>query len=221
MATLVQISWQPSTVKTMGARFLNPETTLFIAGDPKGLPWAGWRKQYSPEKKNFVKVNTAAEAIRVLKAAVDKLPHVNCIVIDTISTLMSNEEMEIMKSPGSRDAWADLASSVYELYQVVDSLKKDDLVVFVLSHIELFDDNGIVRKRTKTNGKKLTKLNLNGLLSYNLYAEVHPTGEEGVFEYKLRTQTDGTDEARSPYGMFDYRIDTNFEFIRKTILENE
>lgn len=220
MATLVQISGNPSTGKTSGARFLDPKTTLIISADPKGLPWKGWKKDYSLENKNYVKVKSTTQAINTIRAAVTKLPHVNCIVLDTISTLMSNEEMEILQNPGSRDAWADLASSVYELYQYIDTIDKPDLIVFVMSHIETYDDNGVARKRTKTNGKKLTKLNLNGLLSYNLYAEVRQTGPE-EFEYTLRTQTDGTDEARSPFEMFPYRIPNNLEEVRKNILENE
>lgn len=71
-----------------------------------------------------------------------------------------------------------------------------------------------------TNGKKLTKINLNAFLAYNLYSKVIK-GADGKMEYKLITQNDGTTEARSVMGVFEEKIDNNLEFVRKTVLEAE
>lgn len=71
-----------------------------------------------------------------------------------------------------------------------------------------------------TNGKKLTKINLNAFLSYNLYSKLQK-GADGKLEYSLITQNDGTTEARSNMGVFDEKIENNLEFVRKTVLEAE
>lgn len=162
---------------------------------------------------------TAGETLKTLKAVVEKLPHVRTIVVDTINAIMTKEEMDILRNPGGRDAWADLASTIYELYQYIISIEKD-IVVFVMAHIEPYDVNGFTHFRTKTNGKKLTKINLNGMLRYNLYAEVKPI-DPPKFEYSLRTQSNGYDEARSPMGVFDYIISNDLEEVRKQIIESE
>jgi len=220
MAELVQISGLPATGKTTGTKTLNPATTFFIDGDGKGLSWAGWKKDYNTEAKNYMKASTAAEAYKGIKYVVEQRPDVNCIVLDTISTLMTNEEMAILENP-SRDAWADLAVDVFKLYKYIREIKgRDDLVVYVMSHIEPYDVNGITFFRMKVPGRKLSKTNLNAHLNYNLYSVVSPTGKPGEFKYELKTNTSGTDEARSPLGMFERVVPNDLEFVRKTIVES-
>lgn len=94
------------------------------------------------------------------------------------------------------------------------------MVVFVMAHIEPYEVNGITHWRTMTNGKKLTKVNLNAFLSYNLYSKVNKASD-GKMEYSLITQSDGTTEARSLMGVFDEKIPNDLEVVRKTVLEAE
>ena len=113
-----------------------------------------------------------------------------------------------------------LASDVWNLYQLIRDIKRDDMVVLVMAHTEPYEANGVTHWRTMTNGKKLTKINLNAFLSYNLYSKV-AKGADGKMEYSLITQNDGTTEARSVMGVFDDKIENNLEFVRKTVLEAE
>jgi hypothetical protein len=113
-----------------------------------------------------------------------------------------------------------LASDVWNLYELIRDIKRDDMVVFVMAHIEPYDVNGVTHWRTMTNGKKLTKINLNAFLSYNLYTKVEK-GTDGKMNYSLITQNDGTTEARSNMGVFDDKIENNLEFVRKAVLEAE
>jgi hypothetical protein len=133
--------------------------------------------------------------------------------------MMTAEEMAILESP-SRDKLADLATDVWNLYKLIREIKREDMVVFVMAHIEPYDVNGITHWRTMTNGKKLTKVNLSAFLSYNLYTKVNK-GADGKMEYSLITQNDGTTEARSVMGVFDEKIENNLEYVRKTVLEAE
>ncbi len=89
-----------------------------------------------------------------------------------------------------------------------------------MAHCEPYEVNGITHWRTMTNGKKLTKINLNAFLAYNLVTKVNRT-PDGKTSYELITQSDGTTEARSVMGVFSTTIENNLEEVRKTILEAE
>ena len=219
MAILVQITGDPASRKTTGGSFLVPKNTFWIDADGKGLPWTHWKRDYVKNVNYFVP-NSTEQAINVIKKIAQQ-PEITAIVVDTINALMTNAEMDIYKNQNSRDAWSDLAADIYELYKVVREIQRDDLVVFVLAHPEYYDVNGITKVRTKTNGRKLSKIILGAFLNYNFRAELVPTGDSGQFDAILRTQTDGQDESRSPHNMFEYRIPNNLEIIRKTIIENE
>lgn len=217
MPTLVQISGKPATGKSASIRFLDPKKTYVIDADEKGLSWAGWTKDYNAESKNYAKISEPSKVYQLVKAIHDNRPEVTAIVIDTINTMMSNEEVDILKHP-NRDAWKDLATDVYDLYRLIRQLSRQDLVVFVMAHIEPYDVNGVTHWRTMTNGKKLSKLNLNSFLVYNLYTKVNyqPTGQ---VEYKLVTQSDGTTEARALMGVFEPEIENNLEAVRSSVMK--
>ncbi len=100
--------------------------------------------------------------------------------------------------------WRDFCLDVYELYTVASQLREDLIVVFC-AHSEGYQEDGITKYRTKHGGQKLTKLNLNSRLSYNLYTDV-TTGSDNKREYSFITQTDGNTEARSVDGVLPYKM---------------
>jgi len=132
---------------------------------------------------------------------------------------MTTQEMEILENP-SRDQWKDLATDIWNLYKMIRESKREDLVVFVMAHCEPYDVNGVTHYRTMTNGKKLSKINLNSFLAYNLYSKVTKL-PDNKFTYELITQSDGTIEARSNMGVFDTKIENNLEFVRKSVIDAE
>lgn len=91
---------------------MDPSTTYYIDADQKGLSWKGWKKQYNAEAKNYAAICDPTQVYKVIKAVHDTRPEVKTIVLDTINTIMSNEEMDIMKDK-SRDAWADQWVRIY------------------------------------------------------------------------------------------------------------
>lgn len=215
---LVMISGDAASGKTTSIMKLDPKSTFVLSPDSKGLSWVGWRKTYNRENKNYAEISTTSAAAVAIKKIHDTMPHIKVIVLDTVSTLMSNAEMEILKNP-SRDQWADLASEVYELFKMVREMSREDLTTVVMGHLDYFEVNGVMKSRLKTNGKKLTKLNLNSFLNYHLVAEVNAT-DEGL-EYTFVTRSDGTNEARAPLGMFEARIPNDLKFVIDTINEKE
>lgn len=216
---LVQITGAPATGKTTGCKHLDPSKTYYIDADGKGLSWKGWKNDYNAEKKNYAQTTDIPTIYKIIKAVAETRKDINCIVLDTINAIMTTEEMEILENP-SRDQWKDLATGIWSLYKAIRDIKRDDFVVYVMAHSEAYEANGATHYRTMTNGKKLSKINLNAFLSYNLYTKVTKT-PDNKFTYELLTQSDGTTEARSVMGVFEPKIENDLEFVRKSVLEAE
>lgn len=111
-----------------------------------------------------------------------------------------------------------MATDIYELYNLAHNLREDLIVIF-MAHIEPFEVDGETHWRTKTNGKKLTKMNLNGKLSYNLYTQVERDGEHS--QYYFITQSNGKTEARSVEGVLDYKIPNDLGLVVGLIRERD
>lgn len=120
---------------------------------------------------------------------------------------MTDKEIDMAKVSGY-DKWADLATDIYELYRGAHSLR-DDLIVIFTAHIEPYDVEGEIHYRTKTNGKKLTKINLSSKLTYNLYTRLEHNGEDGPASYYFVTQGNGKNEARSTKGVLPFKMPNN------------
>lgn len=176
--------------KTTAMRNLDPKKTFYIDSDKKGLCWKGWRKQYNVENKNY----WASDNFSIVSELLDKInteeqfKNIKYVVIDTINGMMVAEEMRIlaMQSGDKRSAWSDLAQNGWALINKALELR-DDLTVIILCHSEtISDDNGIIRTRIKTNGRKLEKLVLESKMTTVIWA-VRQDGK-----YKFILSADGS-----------------------------
>jgi hypothetical protein len=217
MAKLIQISGLPATGKTTGAETLDPKTTFVIDCDKKGLSWTNWGKSYNKEAKNYVATSDIQQIYKVLKHISDNRPEVTEVLIDTISGIMSDMVMLEKRKPNF-DQWRQFAQEIYELYDLIRSDLRDDLIVYTMAHVEPYEANGTTHWRTKFEGKALTRSNMSGKLNYNLYTTVEHHGE-GDNEYFLITQTDGTTEARSTKGVLPYKMKNDLQLVSKLIRE--
>jgi hypothetical protein len=176
--------------KTTAMRNLPPKETFYIDCDKKGLNWKGWRKQYSVENKNYFATDSFSTC-KTLMEKVDKsenFRHIKYLVIDTINGMMVAEEMRILAMQGGdkRSAWTDLASNGWDIINKALALR-DNLTVIILCHSEtISDDNGIVKTRIKTNGRKLEKLVLESKMTTVVWA-VRQDGK-----YKFILSADGS-----------------------------
>ena len=203
--------------KTTAMRNLPPKETFYIDCDKKGLNWKGWRKQYSVENKNYFATDSFSTC-KTLMEKVDKsenFKHIKYLVIDTINGMMVAEEMRILAMQGGdkRSAWTDLASNGWDIINKALTLR-EDLTVIILCHSEtISDDNGIVKTRIKTNGRKLEKLVLESKMTTVVWA-VRQDGK-----YKFILSADGS-TCKVPMNAFDVdEIDNDIMIVIKALEE--
>lgn len=203
--------------KTTAMRNLPPKETFYIDCDKKGLNWKGWKKQYSVENKNYF----ATDSFSSCKSLMDKVDksenfkHIKYLVIDTINGMMVAEEMRILAMQGGdkRSAWTDLASNGWDIINKALALR-DNLTVIILCHSEtISDDNGIVKTRIKTNGRKLEKLVLESKMTTVVWA-VRQDGK-----YKFILSADGS-TCKVPMNAFAVdEIDNDIMLVIKALEE--
>ncbi len=184
--------------KTTAMRNLDPKETFYFDCDKKGLNWKGWKSQYSVENKNFIVTDDFMTVDKTLHNIDEKAPHIKYVVIDTLNALMVAEEMRIlrMSSGDKRSAWSDLAQNGWALLDLCLTLR-DDLTIILLCHSEtISDDNGFMRTRIKTNGRKLEKLVLESKMTTVVWA-VRQNGN-----YKFVLSADGS-SCKAPMGAFE------------------
>ena len=183
--------------KTTAMRNLDPETTMYVDCDKKGLSWKGWRNDFSGDKKNYIQTDFPQVALQILQKVneSEQYKHIKVIVFDTINGLMVADEMRRMKEK-NYDKWMDLAASIYNLIDYALTVR-DDLTPIFIAHTQTdHDDNGFIFTRIKTSGRKLDKITLESKFSTVLLSKVL----DG--KYVFETQSDNS-TAKSPMGAFE------------------
>lgn len=199
MAKVLGLMGESGSGKTTAMRNLDPTVTFYIDADKKGLNWKGWRKQYNSDVPNYWSSDSFSVVSSILKKIneEEKFKHIRYVVIDTLNGLMVAEEMRIlaMQSGDKRSAWSDLAQNGWAIINQALEMR-DDLTVIILCHSEtISDDNGIIRTRIKTNGRKLEKLVLESKMTTVIWA-VRQDGK-----YKFILSADGS-TCKVPLGAF-------------------
>lgn len=199
MSKVIGVMGESGSGKTTAMRTLPSTETFYIDCDKKGLNWKGWRKQYSIENMNYFSTDSFSTVESLLNKvnSEEKFKHIKYVVIDTINGMMVADEMRIlqMQSGDKRSAWTDLASNGWNLINKCLTLR-EDLTVIILAHSEtISDENGIVRTRIKTNGRKLEKLVLESKMTTVIWA-VRQDGK-----YKFVLNADGS-TCKTPLGAF-------------------
>ena len=197
---VIGVMGESGSGKTTAMRNLPPEQTFYIDSDKKGLNWKGWKKQYNTENKNYLCTDSFTNVRKMLER-IDKeeaFKHIKYVVIDTLNGMMVAEEMRILAMQGGdkRSAWTDLAQHGWGIVNKALEIR-NDVTVIILCHSEtISDDNGIVKTRIKTNGRKLEKLVLESKMTTVVWA-VRQDGK-----YKFVLSADGS-TCKVPLGAFN------------------
>jgi len=129
--------------KTYSFRNLNQETTGFINGENKPLPF----------KNNFKyhgKPTASGGVFAALKAYAEN-KEINCIVIDSLSAVLDMFLTEAKASKKGYDIWNYYNELISKFLSEVKKVEKE---VFLTAHYEwIQDENGAKERRTKTQGK--------------------------------------------------------------------
>lgn len=217
MANVIGVMGESGSGKTTAMRNLNPKETFYIDSDKKGLNWKGWKEQYSVSNKNYYKSDSFSTVSEILDKIDkdEKLKHIKYVVIDTLNGMMVAEEMRIlaMSSGDKRSAWSDLAQNGWSIINKALAMR-DDLTIIILCHSEtISDDNGIIRTRIKTNGRKLEKLVLESKMTTVIWA-VRQDGK-----YKFILSADGS-TCKIPMGSFETdEIDNDITLVINALKE--
>lgn len=200
MAKVIGVMGESGAGKTTAMRNLDPKKTFYIDCDKKGLNWKGWKKQYSADAKNYWSSDSFAIVNGLLEKinSEEQFKKIKYVVIDTLNGLMVAEEMKIlaMQTGDKRSAWSDLAQNGWSIINKALAMR-EDLTVIILCHSEtISDDNGIIRTRIKTNGRKLEKL----VLESKMTTVVWSVRQDG--KYKFILSADGS-TCKIPLGAFD------------------
>jgi len=217
MSRVIGVMGESGSGKTTAMRNLDPKKTFYIDADKKGLNWKGWRKTYSVDNMNYWSSDSFTIVSGLLNKinTEDKFKHIKYVVIDTLNGLMVAEEMRIlaMQSGDKRSAWSDLAQNGWAIVNQALTLR-DDLTVIILCHSEtVSDDNGIIKTRIKTNGRKLEKLVLESKMTTVVWA-VRQDGK-----YKFILSADGS-TCKVPLGAFtEDECDNDITIVLKALEE--
>lgn len=200
MGVVIGVMGESGSGKTTAMRNLPVDKTYYIDCDKKGLNWKGWKQQYNSEKKNYWKSDNFSSVQKILEwiNTSEDCAHIKYVVIDTLNGMMVAEEMRIlaMQSGDKRSAWSDLAQNGWSIINYALSMR-DDITIIILCHSEtISDDNGIIRTRIKTNGRKLEKL----VLESKMTTVVWSVRQDG--KYKFILSADGS-TCKVPMGSFE------------------
>lgn len=211
MAKAICIIGESGSGKTTSLRNLDPKETYYIDSDKKGSAWRGFRQQYNNENRNYIATDEPNKILTLMKGISEKT-QLKYIVIDTLNGIMVGEEMRRSKEK-TFDKWADLASYIYSILDVVSELR-DDLTIIYTAHSETErTEDGYMWTRMKTTGKKLNKLVPESKFNVVLLAKCK--NGRYIFETHSNNST-----AKTPFGAFEEdEIDNDIMPVLKVLEE--
>jgi hypothetical protein len=213
-----------SAIRPEGAeKVLNEKETFIICPDKKDLPFRGakklYQKNYKDGKFDMMNSNFYDDAgatnpttvLNLMKAIEDKRSDIKVGIIDTLSHILTHRFIERGKEKGF-DKFTDFAT---EIYNIINFARESRITWFILFHNETgVDSQGVKMNKVRTIGKLLDeKIDIPSMFTVMLIPEVHRDDKGKSPEYVFVTQSDGTNNAKSPAGMFPYKIPNNYQLV--------
>lgn len=199
MGVPVLVIGKSASGKSRSIKGLPPDGTGIFSVEKGRLPFKGDYK---------VKTRATYKDIN----SIFKDPKLKRYVIDDSQYLLVNALFDRAREAGYQK-YTDLAVDFRNLIHNVNYLLPDDVVVYFLHHTETDPNTGEIK--AKTVGKMLDQyLTLEGCFDIVLLAEASSEG------HYFLTQSDGTNTAKSPEGMFpDIKIPNDLGLVDKAIRE--
>jgi hypothetical protein len=207
---------------------LDPKETFVISSDDKELPFKGWRSKYKCErfpdgkidiqKSNYYEGNDPRTIIKLQQRIIAERPDIKNIVYDTLTHMMI---YRFMTDPNVD--WDFYKVLAREIYGIIDTGKKDKTRnhIFIAHNETSYDAAGRKVDKVRTLGKLLDeKVELASMFTVVLVPEVDRTNEQEPV-YNFITQSNGATSAKSPMGMFSYKIPNDYKYVLDKIHEYE
>ena len=215
MGESVLIVGESGVGKTYSIKTLDPDGTGIFLCEKSRLPFREKFNTYyvrnmkKTDDKNQEQIIRQSVVIQtVLRNPKDPK---KIYVIDDSQYLMANEFFDRANESGYQK-FTDIGKNFRDLIHLVNSELPDDVIVYFLHHPETDANTG--KMKAKTIGRMLDeKLTIEGCFNIVLVAKTD--GAEHWFE----TQSDGTNTAKSPEGMFPPKIPNDLALVDRTIRE--
>jgi len=189
--------------KSTALRNLDPAKTVIISPNAKSLPFPK-----GPEYKigqNLIQTKELDAIAEVITHISENMPNVNLVVIEDFTHMFNARIFSpkfLSRNTGGEAfaRWNDFGASVFDAIIAHQLEWRKDLIVLVLHHVEL--------KETGTIGFKSSGKLLDNTIQVPSYVNYQFHGftaaqENGTVSYKIRTQTDGVRDAKTPPGLFE------------------
>lgn len=194
MSNSILIYGEPGVGKTESLNNLDPNSTIIIDADKKGLEFEN-AYLYSRDKGNYFKTNSIDDIIKTLINVGnnnEKWKHIKTLVIDGMNNVWARGVFSKNDSNNKFEKYAEIGEKTYKLFDLIQD-SRDDLCVIVTAHVKHFDPYiESDTDRVFTPGKVIEdKIKLESKFNYVFYAKAKDG--EYFFETKPNRST-----ARSP-----------------------
>lgn len=203
MGIPVMILGESGSGKTYSIRNFDPEKVGIFSVRKGTLPF--------PEGKNFKIVKKADYDViyKMLRMINDKTK-TRTYVIDDSQYLMVNEYFRKANDAGYQK-YTSIGKNFSDLLEFIAYQVPDDVIVYFLHHTQQTGDGKV---KAKTVGQMLDNyLTLEGCVDVCLLAQT-----DGSSHFFL-TQSDGSNTAKSPEGLFELKIPNDLAFVDARIRE--
>ena len=199
MGIPVLILGESGSGKTYSLKNMNPDAVGVFSVRKGTLPF--------PEGKNF---KVAKHATYDLIYKVLKQPTLKTYVVDDSQYLMVNEYFRKANDSGYQK-YTSIGKNFSDLFEFIAYQVPDDVIVYFLHHTQQTNDGKV---KAKTVGQMLDNyLTLEGCVDVVLLTQTDGTNHFFV------TQSDGSNTAKSPEGMFELKIPNDLAYVDQRIRE--
>lgn len=220
MGQSVLIIGESGAGKSTSLETLKPANTFIINVASKGLPFKGWKKNYTPYDAttnpygNLANVSDPLAIEQWLDFVNQYRPDINTVVVDDWQYMSAFEFFDSMSEKGY-DKFVRIGASLARIAKLPTSYREDLLVVFLTHAEESIDLEGVRKLKAKTIGKMVDeKLTIEGLFAIVLFAKARK-GKDGTVRHVFETKTNGGNTCKSPKGMFpELEIPNDLQYVK-------
>lgn len=216
MSRPILVFGQSGAGKSYSIKTLPPDKTVVIDADKKSfLPFAGSKKFYGADKKNFYSTNSLDAITTVIKKIgnEEKFSDKIYLVIDGISKALTVYEATYNRRNNPKnnfEAYKMLKEKAVDLFDVAKS-QRDNLNVIFIGNVKVADPfQATDVDRLKVPGNFLKDYEIESDFNYVFYAKV--VDRHHFFETYPNRST-----AKTPEGSFPPEIDNDLFYITKKI----